>query len=70
MADYIIVATILLAFFLKQLESYYDEKFKNVNDSYSEAKLLEKIKRINFFFNLTMLVFVMAITYWVYKVNI
>ena len=44
MTDYIIVISILSAFFVKQLESYYDEKFKNANDSYSEAKILEKIK--------------------------
>ena len=34
MADYIIIISILSAFFIKQIESYYEEKLKNLNDSY------------------------------------
>ena len=70
MADYIIVISILSAFFIKQIESYYDEKFKNANDSYSEAKILEKIKRLNSLFGFMMILLVLAIIYWVYKLDI
>ena len=70
MVDYIIVISILSAFFIKQVESYYDEKLKNSNDSYSEAKLFEKIERLKLVFNFIMLVLVLAITYWVYKLDI
>jgi hypothetical protein len=70
MTDYIIVISILSAFFVKQLESYYDEKFKNANDSYSETKILEKTKRLKFLFGFIMLVLVLAVSYWVYKLDI
>ena len=70
MADYIIVISILSAFFVKQLESYYDEKMKNANDSYSEAKIFEKIERLKLVFSFIMIVLVLAITYWVYKLDI
>ena len=70
MTDYIIVISILSAFFVKQVESYYDEKFKNANDSYSEAKILEKTKRLKFLFGFIMLVLVLAVSYWVYKLDI
>ena len=70
MNDYIIVISILSAFFVKQLESYYEEKFKNANDSYSEAKLFEKIERLKLVFNFIMLVLVIAIIYWLYKLDI
>jgi hypothetical protein len=70
MNDYIIVISILSAFFVKQLESYYEEKFKNANDSYSEAKLFEKIKKLNLIFSSIMLVLVIAIIYWLYKLDI
>jgi hypothetical protein len=70
MADYIIVISILSAFFIKQVESYYDEKLKNSNDSYSEAKLFEKIERLKLVFNFIMLVLVIAISYWVYHLSV
>jgi len=70
MADYIIVISILSAFFIKQVESYYDEKLKNSNDSYSEAKLFEKNGRLKLVFNLIMLVLVIAISYWVYHLSV
>lgn len=70
MADYIIVATLLLAFFLKQVINYYDDKLKNANDSYIEAKALDKLGTLNFIFNITVLILILAIIYWVYYLKI
>jgi hypothetical protein len=70
MVDYIIVISILSAFFIKQVESYYEEKFKNLNDSYSESILFEKIKKLNLLFSFTILVLVLAIIYWVYNLSV
>ena len=70
MADYIIIISILSAFFIKQIESYYEEKLKNLNDSYLGNKLSEKIKKLNLLFSFIILVLVLAILYWVYKLDI
>jgi len=70
MADYIIIISILSAFFIKQIESYYEEKLKNLNDSYLENKLSEKIKKLNLLFSFIMIILVLAIIYWVCKLDI
>ena len=67
MADYIIVISLLLAFFIKQVESYYNEKLINANDSYTEAKTLEKINKYNFLFRSLVFIAILAIMYWAYK---
>jgi len=61
---------ILINFYPKQCYYYYDEKMKNANDSYSEAKIFEKIERLKLVFSFIMIVLVLAITYWVYKLDI
>jgi hypothetical protein len=70
MADYIIIISILSAFFIKQIESYYEEKLKNLNDSYLGNKLSEKIKKLNLLFSFIMIILVLAIIYWVCKLDI
>jgi hypothetical protein len=70
MADYIIIISILSAFFIKQIESYYEEKLKNLSDSYLENKLSEKIKKLNLLFSFIMIILVLAIIYWVCKLDI
>ena len=67
MADYIIVISLLLAFFIKQVESYYNEKLVNANDSYNEAKTLEKINKYNLLFRSLVFIAILAIMYWAYK---
>ena len=67
MTDYIIVISLLLAFFIKQVESYYNEKLINANDSYTEAKTKEKINKYNFLFRSLIFIAILAIIYWAYK---